>query len=186
MKKLLLISSLLIAFTFANGQKTLKTPGLLLGLDSTFVVREYTNFNNQHQDETWQKVSMPGRIIYYCQNSSDKNKSNVAHIYDFDDKGINFKYTTITTQEKIKYAVDHFNNLTVNRKNLYKFEGTISGTQAIWTSNDDIAELAGCNCGHVKVTVISNLNPDDELVGKCGVKPGRSGELLAIVYTPNE
>lgn len=175
----------LSAFCLTNAQKAPKTPGILLGLDSTIVIREYSNFNNQRQDETWEKISMPGRIIYYCQNSNDKNKQNVAHVYDFDEKGANFKYTTITTQEKIKYAVDHFNNLIVNRKNLYKFQGTVSDTEAVWTSNGDIGEIAGCNCGNVKVTVISNLNPEDNLVGKCGVKPGKSGELLAIVYTPN-
>ncbi len=158
----------------------------MLGLDSTIIIREYSNFNNQRMDETWEKVSLPGRIIYYCHNSNDKNKQNVAHVYDFDDKGLNYKYTTVSTQEKIKYVVDHFNNLTVNRKNLYKFEGTTSDTQAVWISNDDIAEIAGCNCGNVKATVISNINPKDDLVENCGVKPGRSGELLAIVYTPNK
>lgn len=168
------------------GQSQPKTPGIMLGLDSAIVIREYSNFNNQRLDETWEKISIPGRIIFLCQNSKDKNKQNVAHIYDFNEKGLNYKYTTISTQEKIKYAVDHFNNLSVNRKNLYHFEGVISDNQAVWISDDKVAEIAGCNCGKVRVTIISNLNPQDDLVGNCGVKPGKSGELLAIVYTPNE
>lgn len=157
----------------------------MLGLDSTIIVMEYANFNNMNSDEQWEKFSTPGRIVYYCHLSKDKNKSNVAHIYDFDEKGINNKYTTITTQEKIKYAVDFFNNLSLNRKNVYNFIGVNNENQAVWVSNDKVAEIADCNCGNVKVTVIANLKSNNELTSNCGVKPGRSGELLAIVYTPN-
>jgi len=103
-----------------------------------------------------------------------------------DANGVNVKYTTVATQEKIKYAVDYFNTLSLGRKNVYKFVGVIDDNKAVWVSNDDVAEVADCNCGNVQVTVISNLKKDNELAGNSGVKPGRSGELLAIVYTPNK
>ena len=185
MKKILLFVTLFSAVSFVNAQSSQKSPGLMLGLDSTLIIMEYSNFNNLNTSEVWVKHSTPGRIVYYCQKSDDKNKINVAHVYDFDEKGINFVYTTISTQEKIKYAVDYFNNLRLNRKNVYKFNGVIDGNKAEWVSNDEIADLADCNCGNVKVTVISNLDKDDKLTENCGVKAGRSGELLAIVYTPN-
>lgn len=171
---------------FAFGQSSVKSPGLMLGLDSTIIIREYSRFNNISIDEVWEKHSLPGRIIYYCNNSNDKNKSNVAHIYDFDEKGVNIKYTTVATQEKIKYAVDHFNTLALGRKNVYRFVGVIDDNKAVWVSNDEIAKLADCNCGNVQVTVVSNLKNDSELTENSGVKPGKSGELLAIVYTPNK
>lgn len=186
MKKLILALSLFFILLFVNGQIISKSPGLMLGLDSTLIVREYSNFNNNSVDEIWEKHSTPCRIVYYCLDSKNKNKSNVAHVYDFDERGVNIKYTTISTQEKIKYAVDYFNNLALNRKNVYKFVGVIADNKAVWVSNDDIAELADCNCGNVKVTVVSNLKNDDELIGNTGVKSGKSGELLAIVYTPNK
>lgn len=185
MKNIILFISIFFAISSVNGQNV-KSPGLMLGLDSTVVVLEYANFNNLNSDEQWEKISTPGRIVYYCLFSNDKNKSNVAHIYDFDEKGINIKYTTITTQEKIKYAVDFFNNLSLNRKNVYIFKGVNSENQAVWISNDKVADIADCNCGNVKVTVIANLKPNDDLISNCSVKPGRSGELLAIVYIPNK
>lgn len=186
MKKFILFFSLFFVLLFVNGQNIAKSPGLMLGLDSALIVREYSNFNNNSVDEIWEKHSTPGRIVYYCLDSKNKNKSNVAHVYDFNERGVNIKYTTISTQEKIKYAVDYFNNLALNRKNVYKFIGVLADNKAVWVSNDDVAELADCNCGNVKVTVVSNLKNDDELIGNTGVKPGKSGELLAIVYTPNK
>ncbi len=184
MKKIVLSFIVFFLFLFVNGQNNIKSPGLMLGLDSALIVMEYSNFNNTSVDEIWEKHSTPGRIVYYCLDSKNKNKSNVAHVYDFDDRGVNIKYTTISTQEKIKYAVDYFNNLALNRKNLYKFVGVIDDNKAVWVSNDEVAKLADCNCGNVKVTVVSNLKNDDELIGNTVVKPGKSGELLAIVYTP--
>lgn len=186
MKKLLLFLSLFYVSNIAFAQHSLKTPGLMLGFDSTLVVMEYSNFNNLSTDETWIKYSMPGRIIYYCEESNDKNKTNVAHVYDFDENGINVKYTTVTTQDKIKFAVDYFNNLSRNRKNVYKFEGVIAKNTAVWVSNEEVSENEDCNCGNVKVTVMSNLKMDNDVAVNCGVKAGKSGELLAIVYTPNK
>lgn len=185
MKKLTIFASLIFAMTFAFGQ-SVKSPGLMLGLDSTVIVMEYSRYNNLSSVDVWEKHSVPGRIIYYCKDARDQNKSNVAHIYDFDENGINIRYTTVATQEKIKYAVDYFNNLALGRKSVYKFVGVIEDNKAVWVSNDDVADIADCNCGNVQVTVISNLKKDNELAEKSGVKPGRSGELLAIVYTPNK
>lgn len=186
MKNLLLVFSLFCAINIASAQRSIKSPGLMLGLDSTMVIMEYSNFNNVSTDEIWIKYSSPGRIVYYCEKSTNSNKSNVAHVYDFDENGVNVKYTTVTAQEKIKFAVDYFNNLTLNRKNVYRFEGVIDENMAVWVSNDDVAETADCNCGNVTVTMISNLKNNDDIAGNCGVKAGKSGELLAIVYTPNK
>ena len=186
MKKITLSVILMCAMTFAFGQSSVKSPGIMLGLDSTLIIMEYSRFNNLSTDETWEKHSAPGRIIYYCNNAKDKNKLNVAHVYEFDENGINIRYTTVAAQEKIKYAVDHFNTLALGRKNVYKFVGVIEDNKAVWVSNDEVAEVADCNCGNVVVTMISNLKKDNELAENTGVKPGRSGELLAIVYTPNQ
>lgn len=186
MRRFVLFFSVLFVINVTLAQKVVKTPGLMLGNDSTLIIREYSRFNNISVNERWEKYSTPGRIIYYCQNSSDKNKSNVAHIYDFDEKGKNYKYTTVTTQEKIKYAVDYFNTLVLNKKRVYEFMGVTSDNEAVWISNDEVAEDANCNCGNVKVTVISNLKHDDNIAENSGVKPGKSGELLAIVYTSKQ
>lgn len=184
MKVTLLSIILLTVALICQGQTRMKSPGLMLGSDSTVITMQYSNFNNQNQKEYWEKISMQGRIIFYCKNSEDKNKSNVAHVYDFDENGINVKYTTISTQEKTKYAVDYFNNLAYNWKNIYKFQGINQLNQAVWIADEKVTELAGCDCGNVVVTLIANLNEKDTIVENCLVKPGKSGELLAIVYTP--
>ncbi|MFA6951017.1 MAG: hypothetical protein WCQ70_10050, partial [Lentimicrobiaceae bacterium] len=116
----------------------MKSPGLMLGSDSTIITMQYSNFNNQNQKEYWKKISMQGRIIFYCKNSDDKNKSNVAHVYDFNENGINVKYTTISTQEKTKYAVDYFNSLAYNWKNIYKFQGINQLNQAVWIADEKV------------------------------------------------
>lgn len=183
MKKPLLLLLCTLALFKVNAQEKIKSPGLMLGYDSILIIMEYARYNNLSSDEYWQKQSTPGRLIYYCQSSKDKHKENVAHIYDFDAEGVNVKYTTVTTQEKIKYAVDYLNNLALLRKNVYKFVGVIAENQAVWESNDSATALTDCNCGNLKVTVISNIEKENEIVNNVGVKPGRSGELLAIVYT---
>lgn len=186
MKKLLLLFLLSGTISFVNGQHLEKSPGLMLGLDSTAIIMQYSNFNNHDFHETWIKHSTKDRIIYYCLDSEDKYKLNVAHVYDFNERGLNVRYTTVSTQEKIKYAVDYFNSVSLNRRNVYKFIGVISDNIAQWVSDDKVTDMADCNCGNVKVTVYSNLKKENELTGNCGVKPGKSGELLAIVYTPNK
>lgn len=186
MKRPIVIILCMLAFLKIDAQEKIKSPGLMLGYDSILIIREYARYNNLSTDEYWLKQSSPGKLIYYCKSSKDKNKENVAHIYDFDAQGVNIKYTTVTTQEKIKYAVDYFNSLALRRKNVYNFVGVIAENQAVWESNDLETEFTDCNCGNLKVTVISNLEKDNEIVNNVGVKPGRSGELLAIVYTPKQ
>ncbi len=183
MKKPFIVFLLILAITQVNAQEKVKSPGLMLGLDSTLIIMEYAKFNNVITTEYWVKQSAPGRLVYYCENSKDKNKDNVAHVYDFNEQGINVKYTTVSTQEKIKYAVDYFNTLALRRRNVYNFLGVTSENHAVWESNDSAMEIADCNCGNIKVTVIGNLEKDNEIVSNVGVKPGKSGELLAIVYT---
>lgn len=186
MKEILFSIVFLSVTLFCQGQIKMKSPGLMLGSDSTVIIRQYSNYNNQSEKEYWKKISMPGRTIYYCEKSDDKNKLNVAHVYDFNEYGINVRYTTITTQEKTKYAVDYFNNLAYNWKNVYKFQGVNPFNQAVWIADEKVMEWSGCGCGNVMVTMIANLTEKDEIVENCLVKPGKSGELLAIVYTPHE
>lgn len=155
----------------------------MLGLDSTLIKSEYARFNNKSVDEYWQIKSLPGQIIFYCKSSKNKNKSNVAHVYDFNESGINIKYTTITNQEKVDYAIDYFNNLTINRKSIYKYQGVNDNNHGVWISNGELSELVNCNCGNVIVTLMEKLSAENELVENSLVKPGKSGELLAIVYT---
>ncbi len=162
-----------------------KAPSIMIGLDSTIVKMEYAQWNNENPDEFWERISYPDRIVYYCKDAGNDSKSNVAHIYDFEN-GVNVKYTTIATQEKFKYACDYLNTIALRNKYLYDFQGVNENNQGVWLSSKGISNYSSCNCGNVKVTVTGNLKDAalNTYVENCPVKPGKSGELLAIEYTP--
>ncbi|HOI87486.1 MAG TPA: hypothetical protein PLV51_06465 [Lentimicrobium sp.] len=190
MKKVVLLPALILSVIACMGQikpsSGTKAPGLMLGLDSTLVKMEYARWNNANPDEAWEVYSIPGRIVFYCEWSSNKNRSNVAHVYDFDENGTNFKYTTIATQERFKYATDYLNNVALRNRYIYEYKGVNEFNQGVWVSSKFMADYTGCDCGNLKVTVTANI-PDDgiqNIVEVCPVKPGKSGELLSIVYTP--
>lgn len=190
MKKSIFTLSLIFTVLFGFGQlkpeSRAKAPGLMLGLDSTLIKMEYTRWNNQNPDEAWTVASYPNRLVYYCDKSENKNKSNVAHVYDFDENGVNYKYTTVATQERFKYATDYLNNLALRNRYLYQYKGVNEFNQGVWVSSRSMAEFSGCNCGDVEVTVTANIPAEtmNGIVENCPVVPGKSGELLSIVYTP--
>lgn len=189
MKKVILITGMfLVLVMIGNAQsgkdRTTKSPGIMIGLDSTLVKMEYTRWNNENAGEYWEKFSYPDRIVYYCKKSDNRNKSNVAHIYDFDENGINVKYTTIATQEKFKYACDYLNTIALRNKYVYEFQGVNEFNQGVWISSKTMADYTGCNCGNLKVTVTAELSEEalNSLVENCPVMPGKSGGLISIEY----
>ncbi len=192
MKKVILLSGFMLSLLVCFGQlkpenkAKAKAPGLMLGLDSTIIKMEYARWNNENPDESWDVTSFPNRLVFYCLKSENKNRSNVAHVYDFDENGVNYKYTTVATQERFKYACDYLNNIALRNRYVYEYQGVNEFNQGVWISNRFMAEYTGCNCGNLKVTVTANI-PEDAMttiVDKCPVIPGKSGELLSIVYTP--
>lgn len=190
MKKTILLTGLLLSVLVGFAQlkpvTKAKAPGLMLGLDSTVIKMEYARWNSENPDESWDISSFPNRLVYYCNKSENKNKSNVAHVYDFDENGVNYKYTTIAAQERIKYATDYLNNVALRNRYIYQYKGVNEFNQGVWVSNKFMAEYTGCNCGNLEVTVTANIPAEtmNSIVGKCPVVPGKSGELLSIVYTP--
>lgn len=192
MKKVILLSGFMLSLLVCFGQlkpenkAKAKAPGLMLGLDSTIIKMEYARWNNENPDESWDVTSFPNRLVFYCLKSENKYRSNVAHVYDFDENGVNYKYTTVATQERFKYACDYLNNIALRNRYVYEYQGVNEFNQGVWISNRFMAEYTGCNCGNLKVTVTANI-PEDAMttiVDKCPVIPGKSGELLSIVYTP--
>ena len=163
-----------------------KAPGLMIGLDSTLVKMEYARWNNENPGEFWERHSNGDRIVYYCKKSGNENKTNVAHIYDFDKDGVNVRYTTIAAQEKFKYACDYLNTIALRNKYLFEFQGVNSQNQGVWYSSNTIPKYSICNCDKLKVTVTGNLKDQalSTFVENCPVTPGKSGELLAIEYAP--
>lgn len=190
MKKLILLVLLFTPGLLAIGQikpKTLKkAPAIMLGLDSTIIKAEYARWNNENEDELWDLTSFPNRLVFYCDRAGEKDRSNVAHIYDFDEQGINISYTTVAVQEKIKYACDYLNSIALRNRFLYEYQGVNEQNQGVWVSNKYMAQYTGCNCGNLQVTVTANISESQMInqLGACPVKPGKSGELLSIVYTP--
>ncbi|MBW6489871.1 MAG: hypothetical protein K0B15_01635 [Lentimicrobium sp.] len=189
MKKIIFITGMFLFFAMiSNAQstkvKTAKSPGIMIGLDSALVKMEYARWNNENTGEQWEKFSYADKIVYYCKKSDNKNKSNVAHIYEFDEYGINVKYTTIATQEKFRYACDYLNTIALRNKYVYEFQGVNEHNQGVWVSSKSISDYSGCNCGNLKVTVTSSLSDDalNSLVDNCPVMPGKSGELISIEY----
>ena len=192
MKNATLIVALLLSVVISNAQssksasKTEKSPAMMMGLDSTLIKMEYTRFNNFSDVEYWQQIITPDRLIYYCVKSDDKNQVNVAHVYEFDENGINNKYTTVAADEKARYACDYFNNLALNYKYVYDYKGMNDNNQHVWVSSKNIKNQSDCGCGNLVVTVTSSI-PQDEatsFLGNIPVKPGKSGELMTIVYVP--
>ncbi len=192
MKKVVFLTGLMLSMLVCFGQlrpetkaKT-KAPGLMLGLDSTIIKMEYARWNNENPDESWDVSSFPNRLVFYCHKSENKNRSNVAHVYDFDENGVNFKYTTVAAQERFKYACDYLNNIALRNRYVYEYQGVNEFNQGVWVSNRFMAAYTGCNCGNLKVTVTANIPEEamNNIVDKCPVIPGKSGELLSIVYTP--
>lgn len=190
MKKLILLVLLFTPGLIAIGQikpKTLKkAPAIMLGLDSTIVKAEYARWNNENEDELWDLTSFPNRLVFYCDRAGQKDRSNVAHIYDFDEQGVNISYTTVAVQEKMKYACDYLNSIALRNRFLYEYQGVNEQNQGVWVSNKFMAQYTGCNCGNLQVTVTANVSESAiiEQLGACPVKPGKSGEMLSIVYTP--
>ncbi|PKP46099.1 MAG: hypothetical protein CVT94_15840 [Bacteroidetes bacterium HGW-Bacteroidetes-11] len=188
MKNLLVILIFLFSanagFAQVKSAKTTKAPGVMIGLDSTLIKMEYAHWNNANPDEYWERFSSPNRIVFYCKTSGNVNKSNVAHVYDFDENGVNVKYTTIATQEKFKYACDYLNTIALRNKYVYEFQGVNENNQGVWVSSKAITNYSGCDCGNLKVTVTGNLNGEtlSDFVDYCPVKPGKSDELIAIEY----
>ena len=146
MKNFILILGLVISVTVANAQsqkaKTEKSPALMMGLDSTLIKMEYARFNNYSEIETWERILTPNRLVYYCSKSENKNQVNVAHIYEFDENGINNKYTTVAAQEKVKFACDYLNNIALNNKYLYEYKGVNANNQGVWVSSKRIKDFS--------------------------------------------
>ncbi|MHC1774739.1 MAG: hypothetical protein AB9834_04925 [Lentimicrobium sp.] len=190
MKKVTLVLAMMFAVVISNAQsnrnKAEKSPALMMGLDSTLIKMEYARFNNYSEVETWQQVNTPDRLVFYCTASPDKNQVNVAHIYEFDENGINNKYITVAAQEKMKYAYNYLNNLALNYKYVYEYKGVNENNQSIWVSSKNIRNFSDCGCGNVEVTVTANIPEADaqDIIGNVPVKVGKSGELLTIVYAP--
>ena len=190
MKKATLILGILLSVVICNGQsskaKAAKSPGLMMGLDSSLIKMEYAQFNNANDEEFWERILTPDRLIYYCVKSDNKNHVNVAHIYEFDADGISNKYTTVAAQEKIKFACDYLNSVALNSRYVYEYQGLNNSNQSVWVSNKRVRDYSDCNCGNVVVTVTSNIPASNSagIIGNCPVRPGKSGELLTIVYTP--
>jgi len=193
MKNILLIVINFLFLINIGFTQVKQTPGIMIGLDSTLIKMEYAHWNNSNpHDEYWEKFSMPHRIVYYCKSSKYipaepffkglkyfYAKSNVAHVYDFDDDGINIKYTTIATNEKLHYACDY-----LNRNNLYKFIEVNEYGQRIWISKKNIKDYTGCNCGIIKVIVSGDIDNKKILdyIDYCPVIPGKSGKFMVIEY----
>ena len=190
MKRSVLIVAVILFGMTAFGQvkppTSTKAPGIMLGLDSTLIKMEYARWNNENPDESWDISSFPNRLVFYCYKSENENRSNIAHVYDFDENGVNYKYTTIAAQEKIKYACDYLNNIALRNRFLYEYQGINDQNQCVWISNKYMAQYTGCNCGNLKIAVTSNIPQSqmEQMIGACPVKSGKSGELLSIVYTP--
>lgn len=190
MKKVTLILVMFLAVVVSNAQpqksKTEKSPGLMMGLDSTLIKMDYARFNNYSEDEYWERILTPDRLIYYCAKSDNKNHLNVAHIYEFDENGINNRYSTVAAQEKIKFACDYLNKIALNNRYIYEYKGVNESNQGVWVSSKQIKDFSDCNCGNVVVTVTANIPGagSNDLIPNCPVKTGKSGELLTIVYTP--
>ena len=189
--RLYLISALILMATFCGFAQVkvtgkAKAPSLMIGLDSTLIKMEYAHWNNENPGEFWERYSYENRIVYYCPKAGNEHKSNVAHIYDFDEDGVNVKYTTIAVQEKFKYACDYLNTIALRNKFLYEFQGVNEQNQGVWYSSKTIPKYSICNCEGLKVTVTGNLNEQalSTFVENCPVTPGKSGELLAIEYAP--
>ena len=181
---------MLLAVLIGNAQSqkavVVKSPTLMMGLDSTMIKMEYARFNNYSDVECWQQIITPDFIVYYCVKSDDKNMVNVARIYEFDENGISNKYTTVAAQEKMKYACNYLNTIALNYKYIYEYKGVNENNQNVWVSSKKIRDYKDCGCGNVVVTVTANI-PQAEAKGIYGnipVKVGKSGELLAIVYVP--
>jgi len=189
MKKATLFLGIIALFAssaiFAQSAHQLKSPGLMMGLDSTLIKMEYVRYNNLSEVEVWERVLTPDRLIYYCAKSENKSQINVLHIYDFDENGYSNKYTTVAAQEKFKYACDYLNTVALNNRYIYEFKGTNKSNQGVWVSNKKVKNNE-CNCGNVVVTVTANIPAENMIpsLGSCPVKPGKSGELLTIEYTP--
>jgi hypothetical protein len=190
MKKLTLVIGMLLAVVITNAQsqkvKTEKSPTLMMGLDSTLIKMEYARFNNYSEVEFWQQIITPDFLVYYCVKSDNKNHVNTARIYEFDENGINNKYTTVAAQEKMKYACDYLNTVALNYKYIYEYQGVNDNNQNVWVTSKKIRDFSSCGCGNVVVTVTSNIpkvNAND-IIENCPVKVGKSGELLTVVYVP--
>lgn len=189
MKKATFVLGILLSVIAVNAQTHKqakeKSPSIMMGLDSTLIKMEYARFNNFSVTENWERILTPDRLVYYCSVSDNKNQMNVAHIYDFDENGYCNKYTTVASQDKLKFACDYLNKLALNNKYIYEYKGINDNHQGVWVSASNPGN-ADCNCGNVVVTVTSNIPTSDlgGVFGNCPVKPGKSGELLTIVYTP--
>jgi hypothetical protein len=196
MKKVTLVLGMFLAVLITNAQSienkseteniVEKSQSIIVEPDSAIIQSEYARYDSYSEVETWQQVITPDRLVFYCEASSDKNQVNVAHIYEFDENGINNNYITVAVQEKMKYAEDYLNNLALNYKYVYDFKGVNENNQRVWESSKNIRNYADCGCGNVVVTVTANIPREDlqNLLGKCPVKTGKSGELLTIVYAP--
>ena len=210
MKNILLIVINFLFLINIGFTQVKQTPGIMIGLDSTLIKMEYAHWNNSNpHDEYWEKFSTQHRIVYYCKSSKYipaepyfkglkyfYAKSNVAHVYDFDDDGINIKYTTIATNEKLQYACDYLNNIVFENKYVYKFQKINNGRgkvyisnktfagQGIWISNKNIKDYTGCNCGIIKVIVTGDIDNKKILdyIDYCPVIPGKSGKFMVIEY----
>lgn len=190
MKKSALLLVILISAMISNAQplnsKLDKSPGIMMGLDTTLIMMEYARFNNYSETEYWERILTPDRLVYYCVKSTNKNHINVAHVYEFDEDGASNKYMTIAVQEKMKFACEYLNNIALNNKYMYEYQGVNSNNQNIWITSKKIKNLSDCNCGNVVVTVTPNIPSNNlkDIIGDCPMKVGKSGELLTIVYTP--
>ena len=68
----------------------------------------------------------------------------------------------------------------------YDFKGVNDYNQDVCESGKNLRNFSDCGYGNVVVTVTANIPREDlqNLLGKCPVKTGKSGELLTIVYAP--
>lgn len=181
---LLLVAGVATVFAQVKTVKPTVAPTVMIGQDTSAVISAYKVWNDANPQEQWNRFSYPDRLVYYCEVATNQNKSNVAHIYEFDENGVCSKYITVASNEKLDYAVNYMNTVSLRNKNVWNFLGKTEENQGEWISSKYVTNFTGCNCGNIKVTIKGNLPTDEiqEWFKYCPVKPDEAGNLMMMEY----